>query len=238
MLDRRMFVRAAGLSAILLQGAVAPPGVPGPGAPPTLQRPLATSAWVNFEFAVTWERMNTLQELMTNLVDRKIGDVTLMISSVGGDLAAALSTYNFLRSLGIRLTTYNVGNVYSAAVMLYLAGERRVVEPTGQFLIHEPSTGGTIGSLTEAQLGDRVESLRLDTGRFEDLLLARTRIAKGTLETIMAKTTFVDPHKAIDMGIATEIAHLVRPPSTPLITMSQSTLHGPAPGAPAVSAPQ
>ncbi len=241
MIDRRMFARAVGgLSVTLVQGGAALAQAPGtPQQPSAAPRSIMTTAWVNFEFAINWERMNTLQEILTNLADRKITDITLMLSSMGGDLAAGLSTYNFLRSLGIRLTTYNVGNVYSAAMLLFLAGERRVVEPSGQFLIHAPSSGGLMGSLTGEQLGERVESLQLDTERFKSLMLERTRIDKTAMQGMMEKTTFVDPSKATQLGIATEVAHLVRPPTSPLITVSQSTFHGPVPTAPApVPAPR
>jgi ATP-dependent Clp protease protease subunit len=238
MIDRRHLLSAAGALAVTLRpGGVALAQLPTGGQPTAAPRAALTAAWVNFEYAITWERMNTLQDVMTTLVDRKITDITLMLSSSGGDLAAGLSTYNFLRALGIRLTTYNVGNVYSAAMLLYLAGERRVVEPSGQFLIHAPSAGTVIGSLSEAQLGDRVESLKLDTDRLRNLLLERTRLGKEAVQAMTEKTTFLDAAKAAQLGIATEVGHLVRPAAAPLVSISQSTYHGPAPAAAATPTP-
>ena len=142
--DRRILLRSgAGLCAFALQGAAQP----FQGVAPAVRAPVR-AAWINFEFTTTWERMNYLQEIVTHLVDKAITDITLMISSAGGDVDAAISTYNFLQSAGINLTTYNVGNTYSSAVILFLAGARRVTDASAQFP-HSPA--GVVGRFAVTQ---------------------------------------------------------------------------------------
>ena len=240
LMDRRWFLRSsigAGLTVTIVD-AVAQPF---PSIHPTIAPPLPKIAWINFEFAITWERVNFLQEVVTNLIARGIMTMTLMISSTGGEITAALSMYNFLTSVGIKLTTYNVGNTYSAAVLVFLAGERRVADRSTQFIIHPSSAVVGAGALSIGDLSDRVESLGRDTARVLDVLMARTKITKEQGDAMLHKLTFIDSQRALDLGILTEIGHLDRPPSATLITLPISTFHGPSfpsvPTAPPAAAP-
>lgn len=226
-LDRRHWLGcAAGAGTLVLRGAAraqTPPAV-APAAPPE-PRPLAPKppprpAWINFEYGITWERMNVLQEVVANLVDRGTTEITLMISSSGGDMAAAISCYEFLTSAGIRLTTYVIGNCYSAALLLLLAGERRVCDRPGQLIIHPAAAVMGAGSSTLDALKLRSESLDRDTRRLRDIVLARSRITADKLDPMLFREgVFVEPRQALDYGLVTEVAHLERPSNALLLTL-------------------
>ncbi len=226
-LDRRQwFGCAAGAGTLLLGGpaeaqmppAVAPPA-PHPPAP-KLVPPPPRPAWLNFEYGVTWERMNVLQEVVANVVDRGTTEITLMISSSGGDMAAAISCFEFLTSAGIKLTTYVIGNCYSAAMLLLLAGERRVCDKPGQFIIHPAASVTSAGSSTLDALKLRSESLDRDTRRLRDIVLARSKITADQLDPMLFReAAFVDPKQALDYGLITEVTHLDRPTNALLLTL-------------------
>jgi ATP-dependent protease ClpP protease subunit len=63
-------------------------------------------------------------------------DITLLIASPGGDTTAAFAAYNVLRNVPAEITTFNIGNVDSAAMLLYCAGKKRYSMPATRFLIH------------------------------------------------------------------------------------------------------
>ena len=164
--------------------------------------------------------MNVLQEIIANLVDRGTIEITLMISSSGGDMAAAISCFEFLTSAGIRLTTYGIGNCYSAALLLFLAGERRVCDKPGQFIIHPAAAVTGAGSSTLDALRQRSESLDRDTRRLRDIILARSRMTAEQLDPMLYReAAFVDPKQALDYGLVTELAHLERPSNALLLTL-------------------
>lgn len=196
-----------------------PPAGKPPVAPPRPPAPAPRAAWINFEYAITWERVDVLQEIVTGLVGRGVTDITLLISSNGGDVAAAISTYTFLTSAGIRLTTYNVGNVYSAAVVLFLAGERRVVDAATQVVIHPPALNSTAGSSTLDDLNIKTEALIHESGRMREIILARTHMEAAQLDPMLTRASFIDPRKALEFGLATEVGHLTRPAGSLLITL-------------------
>src|SRR3989344_8238743 len=70
-----------------------------------------------------------ISELLTKIAELAIKPqpISLFISSGGGDLAAALAFYAFVRGLKINLTTVAAGDVSSAAIVVWLAGKKRLV---------------------------------------------------------------------------------------------------------------
>jgi len=63
----------------------------------------------------------------------------LLMSSPGGDLMSGFMAYNYLKGLPIELTTFNVGNVDSAAGIVFCAGTKRYAVPESRFIVHEVS---------------------------------------------------------------------------------------------------
>lgn len=68
---------------------------------------------------------------------------TILMSSGGGDVLSGFMAYNYLRGLPIEVTTFNVGNVDSAASIIYCAGSKRYAVPEARFIIHEVSLSFT-----------------------------------------------------------------------------------------------
>ena len=196
-----------------------PPQASGRAGEPNRSATAPSAAWINYEFMISWERVSVLQEVVTGLIGKGVTDLTLLISSNGGDLAAAISTFNFLTSAGIRLTTCNIGNVYSAGIVLYLAGDRRIADLATQFIIHPPSQSTAAGTMTAEDLHTRSESLDHDATRMRDLIAARSRMTAAQLDPMLVRPAFISPQQALAYGLATEVGHLVRPASVQLVTM-------------------
>jgi ATP-dependent protease ClpP protease subunit len=49
--------------------------------------------------------------------------IVILISSPGGDTTAAFAAYNVLRNVKADITTFNIGHVDSAAMLLFCAGK-------------------------------------------------------------------------------------------------------------------
>lgn len=82
-----------------------------------------------------------------------LGDVeeyVLHINSGGGDLYEGYAIYDYLLSLGKKITTKAEGFVASCATVLFLAGSVREITNLTVFLIHNPRTG-TYGDSAEMQ---------------------------------------------------------------------------------------
>lgn len=68
--------------------------------------------------------------------EEPINHLTINISSLGGATASGITIYNYLKQQSFPITTHNLGEVSSAAVLLYLAGTSRTAEAISKFMIH------------------------------------------------------------------------------------------------------
>jgi ATP-dependent Clp protease protease subunit len=74
---------------------------------------------------------------------RKRTELLLMICSEGGDVAAAFALIDVMRSSRLPIKTVGLGQIASAGLLIFLAGEhgRRVLTPNTSILSHQFSWG-------------------------------------------------------------------------------------------------
>jgi ATP-dependent protease ClpP protease subunit len=135
-----------------------------------------------------------------------VTNVTILIASPGGDTASAFAAYNVLRSMPLEVTTFNVGNVDSAAILLYCAGQKRYSLPATRFLIHgnsfnpAPNTSFDAAAL-DAQLA-QVKSLN----QIVMHVLAVTAQKKDAeIEAAVHGQQILTPEQAKQWGIVQDI---------------------------------
>jgi len=98
---------------------------------------------INFYASILDVTVNDLIRLITQISsehsqkNNPVQEIVIQISSSGGSSDHGLLAYNFLKQLGIKITTIGMGNVDSAAIMLFAAGDTRISAPSCRFLIHE-----------------------------------------------------------------------------------------------------
>lgn len=70
---------------------------------------------------------------------RHVDTVRVFINSYGGDAAQAVQFAEVLLGLSQRVITYGIGEICSAGVLIFLAGDERVATPRTVFLLHQYS---------------------------------------------------------------------------------------------------
>jgi ATP-dependent protease ClpP protease subunit len=101
------------------------------------QVPPERSVAINFVAEVNSNNVNGLLRIVTEQVKIGTKKITILISSPGGDTTSAFAAYNLLRNTqGAEITTFNIGSVDSAAMLLYCSGKNRYSLPGTRFLIH------------------------------------------------------------------------------------------------------
>jgi len=85
-----------------------------------------------------------LAQLLVLDEDDPKAPITMYVNSPGGDADAGFAMYDAMRLVRPPITTVCSGLAASAAVVIFLGGERgrRFALPNSRFLIHQPSTGG------------------------------------------------------------------------------------------------
>lgn len=86
---------------------------------------------------ITWILDSNLQE------NNKFEQLTLMITSYGGDLMAAFALIDVMRGSAIPVHTIGLGVIASAGLMTFIAGEpgHRLITPNTSILSHQWSAG-------------------------------------------------------------------------------------------------
>ena len=109
---------------------------------------------------------------------KKRSELLLMICSEGGDIAAAFALIDVMRSSKLPIKTVGLGQIASAGLLIFLAGEagRRVLTPNTSILSHQFSWGSDgkahelFATIKEFELTHKrmVEHYKICTGLNED----------------------------------------------------------------------
>lgn len=131
---------------------------------------------INFVQPVTVDSVNLLLAAVNNQIRANQKNITIVLSSAGGDTLAAFAAYNILRSLPVEITTFNAGSIDSASMLIYCAGKHRYsfASPT-RFLIHA-------NALT-------FQSVPLDAGSLESHLIQLKNLNDMVIDAISAVAT-------------------------------------------------
>lgn len=129
-------------------------------------------------------------------------DLEVEINSGGGSVFAGSEIYTALKSYQGNVTVKIVGLAASAASVIAMAGDKVLISPTAQIMIHNASTYAE-GDYNDMQhTADILKNIsqtisnayKLKTGKTNEELLA-----------LMDKETWLSPQQALDNGFVDEI---------------------------------
>ncbi len=149
--------------------------------------------------------------------------IRLVISSGGGDTTAAFAAYNYLHSLrDVEISTFNVGNVDSAAVVLYCAGQHRYSFPATRFLVHGNSLqiAGN-ASMDAVSLQGNLELLKNLNQMVVHVIAATANKEKQVdIENAVRGQVILTADEAIKWGLVNEIRTNFMEPGAVLVTVT------------------
>ncbi len=157
---------------------------------------------ITFTTDVCEDSVGRMITYASEAINRQTDSMILMISSSGGDLPAAFTAYNFLLTLPLKVTTYNIGNIESSSNLIFLAGQRRVASPTSQFMLHGISSPAN--SFTRSEIMAQGDRLELDIKRYAEVFRSRTTDCAVQLEIelcLSGNTRYLSAREAYEAGI-------------------------------------
>lgn len=178
---------------------------------------------INFLLPINSDTVNSLLRIVNDQAKKGITNITLLMSSPGGDTPAALAAYNVLRSLPIELTTFNIGNVDSAAVMVYCAGRNRfsLPGPGTRFLIHgNRLTFGVGVPLDALGVDSQLQQLKSLNQMVIQVLSSIAPSKRGDIENAVQLQRILTPEQAKEWGIVQEIRTGFMEPGATLIAVA------------------
>ncbi len=128
--------------------------------------------------------------------------ITVQIHSPGGDCIAAAQIYNMLMDYPSDVTVKIDGLAASAASVIAMAGTKVTMSPTSLMMIHNPSTmafGESTDMQKAIQLLDEVKESIINAYEI------KTGLARDELSRMMDGETWMNAHKAQELGFCDEI---------------------------------
>ena len=150
------------------------------------------------------------------------GNITVWINSPGGDCVAAAQIYNMLMDYKGDVTVKIDGIAASAASVIAMAGTKVLISPVGMLMIHNPAT---IAWGDSAEMQKAIEML----GSVKDSIInayeIKTGLSRTKLSHMMDAETWMDAHKAVELGFADGIlerAEMLEDMDPPEVTLLYS----------------
>lgn len=205
--------RAALVGAAALAGCQAPPA---PVAEPSLGTD--RTGYVILLAPISRRTRELFIADMDRLLTLKPAALTVFLASPGGTLvdAQAMAAYvTQVQANGVPVTMHNLGLVASAACYLFLAGQRRLSVPQGQFLFHQAAlvSSGPVSitsqQLQELSLGAQAMELALI-----QTLVSRTRLTEAEAQTFVRRTVVLSADEARRDGVTDQTAPATPPPGS------------------------
>jgi ATP-dependent Clp protease protease subunit len=165
-----------------------------------------------------------LRETCLEALKQRASEIRLHFASEGGRTFQGFTLYHFLRSLPVRLTVHNLSNVESIALVVYLAGDTRLVCPHARFLIHPLHWNFEAGRIDHARLKEYVGKLDNDLERYASIFDERTgssEVRVPVRDHLSGAEKLIDAAASVQAGIAHEVAEAKVPSDS--VTWSVST---------------
>lgn len=107
--------------------------------------------------------------------NENIEPISIYLSSQGGEVYSSFAIYDFLRTCKSDIHMYASGCVMSAAVVIYLAGDKRMASENTSFMIHSMSSE-LVGKVKDQEI-DVLENKKINA-KMLDILVKRAKITK------------------------------------------------------------
>ena len=127
------------------------------------------------------------------------GNITVWINSPGGDCVAAAQIYNMLMDYPHDVTVKIDGIAASAASVIAMAGTKVLISPVGMMMVHNPAT---VAWGDSAEMQKAIEMLSSVKDSIINAYEIKTGLSRAKLSHLMDAKTWMDAHKAVELGFA------------------------------------
>lgn len=142
--------------------------------------------------------------LSAQLAQLDVDEINVNINSYGGEVAEGLAIFNALKRHKAKINTRCDGFACSIASVIFMAGDKRVMNDASLLMIHN---AWTYASGDANELRKQADDLDLITDQSKKIYLSKVSISEDELAQLMDEETFIDSDAAIEMGFATDVAN-------------------------------
>jgi ATP-dependent protease ClpP protease subunit len=179
-----------------------------------------TTAYKNFHAPINPLTAQHFMSACGNLITQGHDELYLCISTSGGQIPSGITLYNFLRSVPVKVTTHNMGNIDSIGNAIFLAGADRRACPHSTFMFHGAAFDMAVAAHLEVKnLREMLDALLADQQRIASILVERTTITPDQAGQLFTEARTKDANDALKNGIVHAICDLAIPAGAPIFTL-------------------
>jgi len=124
-------------------------------------------------------------------------DLTVLISTYGGDLYVALAIYDLLRLHSHKVTTVAVGPCMSSGLVILQAGNHRAMTENAVLLTHYGEDGAA--SVEDVKQNNKMHE------KHKAIVSQHVKVTKRTINGWYKHDTYFDAKKALQIGLVDEV---------------------------------
>ncbi len=173
------------------------------------KRLITVSGEITFQLADTF--FNTLSDFEPKTPKEKPLPLSIYINNCGGELSSAFKMCDHMRNSPCPITTIVAGLAFSGGLMLFAAGDRRLVFPHATLGFHLPYKSSEREDPYEAHAN--AVHHRIVWMQIFNMFKGIVNINKTTLESYFRASVQIDAGRAIEIGLAHAI---ISPPQKKL----------------------
>ena len=150
-----------------------------------------------------WLKSDVSSYLLSQAIADIDADViNVCINSYGGETAEGLAIYNALRRHKARIRTICDGFACSAASIVFMAGDERVMNTASLLMIHNV---WTYAEGNAEELRKAASDLDVISGTAANAYREHVNISDEELERLLSEETWITPTQAVEWGFATAV---------------------------------
>lgn len=154
---------------------------------------------------VSWEWLESdvsSYTLARAIQDLDVDVITVHINSYGGEVAEGLAIHNSLKNHPARVRTICDGFACSAASVVFMAGDERVMNPASLLMVHNAWTAASGNAKELRKAADDLETI---SSASAETYRAKVNLSEEELTALLDNETWITPADAVAWGFATEV---------------------------------
>jgi len=168
--------------------------------------------YIGFNAAFDRKASEQLVSVCGEAMRNGFSEITLCLSSIGGLLDHAYYAYNILEALPLKIITHNIGNVQSAANLIFVSGDERYSAPGSTFFFHNTGFDAESGQrMTGPFISEKLKAIAYEDRRSAEIYAEKTGRPIESVSEWQNTELVMDTHGAIKNGLI----HAVKPLTIP-----------------------
>lgn len=154
---------------------------------------------------VSWEWLESdvsSYTLARTIQDLDVDQITVHINSYGGEVSEGLAIHNSLKNHPAKVRTICDGFACSAASVVFMAGDERIMNPASLLMIHNAWTSASGNAKALRKEADDLETI---SNASAETYRAKVSLSDDALTEMLDNETWITPKDAVAWGFATEV---------------------------------